>query len=541
MPMNTVAPKVIVIPAKLELTERKRLHCQLRVAAYCRVSTDDEEQLTSYEAQQTYYTDKIMTNPEWTMAGIFADEGITGTSTKKRDDFNRMIRKCKKGKINLILTKSISRFARNTLDTINYTRMLRAMGIGIYFEKENINTLDMDSEMLITMLGAFAQAESESISRNVAWGKRKAIQAGKVFVNFNRLYGYFLKDDGTPGINTEQAESVKFMFTRYMAGDTTRTIARKLDEAGVPTPSGKTAWEAATIKAILKNEKYCGDVLAQKTFKDSVIGGKIQKNTGQLPQVLVQNNHPAIICRELYYEVQEEMKRRSAAKSPSTKSSTGRTRYSSKYALSERLVCGECGTLYRRCTWTIRGKKKIVWRCVSRLDHGTKYCKQSPTMEESALQTAIMDAINRSMDSSGGLARNAAAGFLMILKPQENTEFTLGEVKRRIQELTAEFDALFEIDGSEVTEQDRFTEITQELAELKKKQESISAQLRNNQGIQTKVNRFASAAERMDHRLTEWDEEFIRQMIHTVEVISADRIRVVLTDGTVIMQEVHNQ
>ena len=538
--MSELQRIVTIIPAK-PIAEQEAMKRKLQVAAYCRVSTEEEEQQSSYEAQCSYYTDKIMTNPEWTMAGIFADEGITGTSTKKRDDFNRMIRKCKKGKINLILTKSISRFARNTLDTINYTRMLRAMGIGIYFEKENINTLDMDSEMLITMLGAFAQAESESISRNVAWGKRKAIQAGKVFVNFNRLYGYFLKDDGTPGINTEQAESVKFMFTRYMAGDTTRTIAQKLDEAGVPTPSGKTAWEAATIKAILKNEKYCGDVLAQKTFKDSVIGGKIQKNTGQLPQVLVQNNHPAIISRELYYEVQEEMKRRTAAKSPSTKSSTGRTRYSSKYALSERLVCGECGTLYRRCTWTIRGKKKIVWRCVSRLDHGTKYCKQSPTMEESALQTAIMDAINRSMDSSGGLARNAAAGFLMILKPQENAEFTLGEVKRRIQELTAEFDALFEIDGSEITEQDRFTEITQELAELKKKQESISAQLRNNQAIQGKVNRFASAAERMDHRLTEWDEEFIRQMIHTVEVISADRIRVVLTDGTVIMQEVHNQ
>ena len=538
--MSELQRIVTIIPAK-PIAEQEAMKRRLQVAAYCRVSTEEEEQQSSYEAQCSYYTDKIMTNPEWTMAGIFADEGITGTSTKKRDDFNRMIRKCKKGKINLILTKSISRFARNTLDTINYTRMLRAMGIGIYFEKENINTLDMDSEMLITMLGAFAQAESESISRNVAWGKRKAIQDGKVFVNFNRLYGYYLNDDGAPAINTEQAEAVKFMFTRYMAGDTTRTIARKLDEAGVPTPSGKTAWEAATIKAILKNEKYCGDVLAQKTFKDSVIGGKIQKNTGQLPQVLVQNNHPAIISREQYYEVQEEMKRRTAAKSPSTKSTTGRTRYSSKYALSERLVCGECGTLYRRCTWNIRGNKKIVWRCVSRLDHGTQYCKQSPTMEETALQSAIMDAVNKSMDSDGSIARNAVNGLLMILKPQENEGFTLDEVKRRVQELTAEFDALFKMDGSEVTEQDRFTEITLELAELKKKQESISAQLRNNQGLQAKVNRFASAAERQDYHLTEWDEEFIRQMIHTVEVISADRIQVVLTDGTVVMQEVHNQ
>lgn len=188
---------VTLIPAK-PLAERQALKRQLRVAAYCRVSTEEEEQQSSYEAQCTYYTDKIMINPEWTMAGIFADEGITGTSTKKRDDFNRMIRRCKAKKIDLILTKSISRFARNTLDTINYTRMLRAMGIGVIFEKENINTLDMDSEMLITMLGAFAQAESESISRNVAWGKRQAIREGKVPVNFKRLYGYFLQEDGTP-------------------------------------------------------------------------------------------------------------------------------------------------------------------------------------------------------------------------------------------------------------------------------------------------------------------------------------------------------
>ena len=538
--MSELQRIVTIIPAKPK-AEQEAMKRKLQVAAYCRVSTEEEEQQSSYEAQCSYYTDKIMTNPEWTMAGIFADEGITGTSTKNRDDFNRMIRKCKKGKINLILTKSISRFARNTLDTIKYTRMLRAMGIGIYFEKENINTLDMDSEMLITMLGAFAQAESESISRNVAWGKRKAIQDGKIFVNFNQLYGYFLQEDGTPGINLDKAAVVKFIYQQYLFGDSLRMIKDRLDNDGILNPKGEPGWKISSIKSILTNEKYCGDVLGQKTYKECVIGGKVMKNNGQLPQVLVQNNHPGIVTREMFYSVQEEMKRRTASRSPSTKSATGRTSYASKYALSERLVCGECGTLYRRCTWNIRGKKKIVWRCVSRLDHGTKYCKQSPTMEETALQVAIMDAINRFMDTSGSLAKNATAGFLMILKPQEDAEFTLGEVKRRIQELTAEFNTLFEMDGSEVTEKDRFAEITLELGELKKKQETISAQLRNNQGIQAKVNRFASAAERIDHSLTEWDEEFIRQMIHTVEVISADKIRVVLTDGTVVMQEVHNQ
>lgn len=234
------------------------------------------------------------------------------------------------------------------------------------------------------------------------------------------------------------------------------------------------------------------------------------------------------------------MKRRSAARSPSTKSATGRTSYASKYALSERLVCGECGTLYRRCTWTIREKKKIVWRCVSRLDHGTKYCKQSPTMEETAPQNAIMEAINESMDSREELVRSMTNSIILMLKPQENVEFTLGEVKRRIQELTAEFDRLFNIDGSETKYEKRFSEITEELKELKKQQETIAAQLRNNQGIQTRMSRFKYAAEQREHHMTEWDEEFIRQMIHTVEVISADRIRAVLTDGTVVMQDVHS-
>ena len=226
--MSELQRIVTIIPAKPR-AEQEAMKRRLRVAAYGRVSTEEEEQQSSYEAQCSYYTEKIMSNPEWTFAGMFADEGITGTSTKKRDDFNRMIRKCKQGQIDLILTKSISRFARNTLDTIKYTRMLRAMGIGIYFEKENINTLDMDSEMLITMLGAFAQAESESISRNVAWGKRKAIQDGKVFVNFNQLYSYYLREDGSPGINPDKAAVVKFIYQQYLYGDSLRMIKDRLD------------------------------------------------------------------------------------------------------------------------------------------------------------------------------------------------------------------------------------------------------------------------------------------------------------------------
>ena len=200
MPMNPVAPKVIIIPAKQEMTENRTIKRQLRVAAYCRVSTDDEEQLTSYEAQQTYYTDKIMTNPDWTMAGIYADEGITGTKATKRPEFLKMIRKCKQKKIDLILVKSISRFARNTVDCLNYIRTLKSLGIAVIFEKENINTLNEDSEMLTTIMGAFAQAESESISQNVKWGVRQAMKEGRVSIRYKNLYAYDEGEDGQPRI-----------------------------------------------------------------------------------------------------------------------------------------------------------------------------------------------------------------------------------------------------------------------------------------------------------------------------------------------------
>ena len=483
-------------------------------------------------------TAKIMTNPEWTMAGIFADEGITGTSTKKRDDFNRMIRRCKAKKIDLILTKSISRFARNTLDTINYTRMLRAMGIGVIFEKENINTLDMDSEMLITMLGAFAQAESESISRNVAWGKRQAIREGKVHVNFKRLYGYVLREDGIPDIDSEKANVVRLIFERYVAGDSLRMITYRLNNAGILNPSGEPEWKSATIRSILMNEKYCGDVLGQKTFKEGVIGGKVQKNTGQLPQVLIQNNHSAIISRELFYAVQEETKRRTAAKSPSTKSPTGRSSYTSKYALSERLVCGECGTLYRRCTWNGKEQKRIVWRCVSRLDYGKKYCHNSPTMDEVPLQKTIMAALNTKMPPKLDVVTQITDALLQEAVPSRGSAMTLGEVKRRIEELTAEFDQLLELNACGNKADRRFAEIAKEMAELKRQQERIAAQLRNNQEAQERAHTIVAALDQEDHHLNEWDEEMIRQLVHTVKVISADHIRVYLNDGTEIDQTV---
>ena len=536
--VNDLQRTVTVIPAKPQRS-LQAVRRQLRVAAYCRVSTEEEEQQSSYEAQCTYYTDKIMTNPEWTMAGIFADEGITGTSTKKRDDFNRMIRKCRQKKIDLILTKSISRFARNTLDSLKYIRALKELGIGIIFEKENINTLEMDTELIITFMSAFAQSESESISANVRWGKRQAMKEGKTSVNFKKLYGYFLDSEGNPQVDSDKAAVIRSIFNRYLQGASLRMIRQALEAAGIPNPAGSEKWGIDQIRSILSNEKYCGDVLMQKTFIQDCISKKVVKNTGQLPMYLIQNNHTAIVSREVYQAVQAEKARRSATASPSTKtSSTGRTCYASKFALSERLVCGECGTLYRRCTWKRNGKTRIVWRCVSRLDYGTKYCHQSPTMDEEPLQRAIMAAISSVMapkEKINGLITDAA---LEETGKLPNSAMTLGDINRRLEKLEAEFDTLFNQSGGIDKNTVRFREIANEMASLKEQREKISAQLRNSEAAQEHVRTIAAVLDQEDHRITQWDEEMIRQLVHTVKVISASQLRVYLNDGTEIEQEV---
>ena len=435
-------PRVIIIPAKPELAQEAAVKRQLRVAAYCRVSTEEEEQASSYEAQCQYYTDKIMSNKEWTMAGIFADEGITGTSTKKRTEFLRMIRQCKQKKIDLILTKSIQRFARNTLDCINYTRILRQLGIGVLFEKENINSLPPDSEFMITMYGAMAQSESESISGNVKWGKKRAMEAGKVSIAYKNLYAYEKGADGKPAPIPEQAEIVRELYTRYLAGASLRELKDWLEHGKQPTVAGGTAWSITAVKGILTNEKYCGDVLLQKTFSTDVISKKVVKNTGQLPKYLIQNHHAGIVTREQFQAVQAELARRSALRSDSKQAATGRSCYTSKYALSDRLVCGECGKLYRRKTRNIKGNIYHEWRCISRLDYGKRYCHNSPTLREIPLQNAILSAINEAMSEKPVLLDHIKSAMSLELLPVQGQTMSLADIDRRLEQLDAQFQQL---------------------------------------------------------------------------------------------------
>ena len=537
--MTDEKPRVIIIPPKPELQQTAVVTKQLRVAAYCRVSTKEEEQASSYEAQCEYYTDKIMSNKEWTMAGIFADEGITGTSTKKRTEFLRMIRQCKQKKIDLILTKSIQRFARNTLDCINYTRILRQLGIGVLFEKENINSLPADSEFMITMYGAMAQSESESISGNIRRGRQMHAKVGTLKVPCYRLYGYEKAADGKFRVIPEQAEIVRELYKRYESGASLRNLKDWLEDSQIKTVLGTDDWSISVIKGILTNEKYCGDVLLQKTFCTDVISKKIVKNVGQMTQYYMPDHHEAIVSREQYNAVKAEMARRSALRSPSKEAVTGRSCYTSKYALSDRLFCGECGTLYRRKTRNIKGNIYHEWRCISRLEYGKKYCHESPTLREIPLQSAILAAINSAMSMKPALLDRIKNAVSLELLPVQGQTMSLADIEHRLVQLDERFQQLLaeaiDVDDKEACNA-QFAEILAEQTTLKKQKEEILQSSADADRVCTRMKQAEEAIENTAQTITEWNENAVRQIVERVTVLSADEVLVRIKGGAEIKQ-----
>lgn len=384
MPQTAVKKKVAMIPAKpqydrsIKLSEKK-----LRVAAYCRVSTELEEQESSYEAQVEYYTRKIAETDNWKMAGIYADDGKSATNTKKRDDFNAMIKDALDGKIDMILTKSVSRFARNTVDSLLTIRKLKEKNVAVVFEKEGVNTLDGTGEILTTILSSLAQEESRNISENTRWGVIRRFENGKMIVNHNKFMGYTKNENGDLVIVQEEAEIVRLIFRLYLEGYSAGKISQYLEKNGIKTATGQDRWYDSVIFKMLRNEKYMGDALLQKTYTVDFITKKRVINKGIVPQYYVKDDHEPIIPKELFYRVQEELVRRASLnKAAVTRKKNQRSKFSSEYALTGLLLCGDCGQEYRRVTWSRNGKKKIVWRCSNRLTNGTKNCKKSETLEE---------------------------------------------------------------------------------------------------------------------------------------------------------------
>lgn len=534
-------PKVVrVIPAAVNIQEEiKNAYRQTRVAAYCRVSTKQEEQLNSYDVQRKFYTEKINAEPKWTLVGIFADKGITGTSVKKRDEFNKLIRLCKRGKVDMIITKSISRFARNTVDCLKYTRMLKDLGVDVYFEEQGIHSTQPGAEFYITIYGSIAQSESENISANVKWGKAQSAKEGNVPFHYKNFLGYRKGEDGKPEIDPEQAEIVRRIYERFLAGDSLATIADDLNADGIPTPSGEGEWRRGRIASILTNEKYKGDAILNKTYIADCLSKKVKVNNGERPKYYVENNHPAIIDSGTFGRVQEELARRNGkrkVKQVGTKTEQGK--YSSKYALTELLICGECGTPYRRCTWTAKGKKKIVWRCINRLDYGKKYCHESPTIEESVLQEAIMAAIMKTAKQNVDVLKALKLHIGMGLQAADTEDDSL-DLQIQIAEIDAEFKAMLQaVDANTLDsfDEEKASRLMNEKNRLQLQLDQIADAKQKRENAKSRLDEIFTILEGLANHPMTYDDQIVRQILECVVVESKEQIKVVFVGGTKVIQ-----
>ena len=498
---------ITVIPARKRVgsTAAKEKIKKLRVAAYCRVSTETEEQNLSYEVQVAHYTEFIKKNTEWEFAGIFADDGISGTNTKKREEFNRMIEECMEGNIDLVITKSISRFARNTLDCLKYIRQLKEKYIAVYFEKENINTMDAKGEVLLTIMASLAQQESQSLSQNVKLGLQYRYQQGKVQVNHNRFMGYTKDEEGNLIIVPEEAEIIKRIYREYLEGKSLVGIGRDLEKDGILTAAGKPRWRPETIKKILLNEKYIGDALLQKTFTVDFLTKKRVKNEGHVPQYYVENSHEAIIPKELFLQAQEELHRRSNIYTGADKN---KRIYSSKYALSTITFCGDCGDIYRRVYWNIHGRKEFVWRCVTRIEQGPEVCKNR-TVKEAELYDAVMTAINRLLAGGDNMIRILEENIHAIIG--DTTEYKISEINTMLEEKQKELISL-------ANKGKDFESLADEIEELREKRQTFLVEDASLSGENERINELIEFVRNNKYRTLRYDDTLVRKIIQNVTV-----------------------
>ena len=501
--------------------------------AYCRVSTKQEEQLNSYENQVEHYTHRINAENGWTLEGIYADKGISGTSVKKRDEFNRMIRRCKQGKIDMIITKSIARFARNTVDCLKYVRLLNDLGVDVYFEEQGIHSNQPGAEFYITIYGSIAQSESENISANIKWGKAQAAREGKVVFRYKNFLGYRKGEDGQPEIVPEEAETIRFIYDRFLAGDSLKGIAKLLEEKGIKSPTGKAEWQFSTIQSILSNERYKGDAIINKTYITDCISKKVRVNNGERPKYYVENSHPAIIDSATFGRVQEELARRSGKRKISRKAKTEQGKYSSKYALTELLVCGECKSAYRRCTWTAGGKKKIVWRCINRIEYAKKYCHNSPSVEESVLQRAVMAAIMETANQNAEVLRTLKLHIGMGLAGEKSVDNSI-DLQIRIAEIDAEFKKMLDrvsTDTIEAFDEETATRLMNKKSRLQQQLDSIADAEQRRENAKSRLDDIYTILDGIKNRPMEYDDQIVRQLLECVVVDSKEQITVIFKGG----------
>jgi len=515
---------VMVIPARRQVgnTVKKSEQPKLRVAAYCRVSTDSDEQETSYDAQVTHYTEYIQKNPEWELAGIFADDGISGTNTKKRTEFKRMIDECMAGNIDMIITKSISRFARNTLDCLQYIRQLKDKNIPVYFEKESINTMDAKGEVLITIMASLAQQESQSLSQNVKLGLQYRYQQGKVQVNYNRFLGYTKDKDGHLVIDPEQAEIVKRIYREYLEGSSMDKIAAGLMADGILTGAGKEKWHTSTINKILRNEKYMGDALLQKTYTTDFLTKKRIKNNGTVPQYYVEGDHEAIIPKDLFMQVQAELVRRRVVHV----SPTGKKRsFSCNHCFAQMVFCGDCGELYRRVHWNNHGCKSIVWRCISRLEPGSADTNcTNRTVNELLLQEVTVTAINQILTERGTFLKQLQANIAKAVVSADT--LSPDGIQARLEELQKEL-------IKKANNKQDYDAIADEILRLREQKEQSEVDSHHREEAMNRIKELQDFISKQKTDITEFDEALVKKLIEKITVF-ADHFTVKFKSGLAI-------
>lgn len=491
-----------------------------RVAAYCRVSTDSNDQAGSLASQERYFKEYIDRNPEWNLAQVYVDTGKTGTSTKNRAAFNQMIADAMSQKIDLIITKEISRFARNTLDSIYYTRKLREQGVGVIFMNDNINTLDADAELRLTIMSSIAQEESRKTSDRVKWGQKRRMEQGVVFGR--DMLGYNVKD-GKLTINPEGAETVRLIFHKFVnEGKGTHVIARELREAGIKTSTYMKQWSNTVILRILRSEKMCGDLIQKKTYTPSYLNHEKKYNRGQEEFVVLRDHHEPIISRELFEKAQRELERRSPM--PEQKS-----KYSNRYCFSGKIKCGICGSsLVSRTKKRKDGSVYKSWRCYQGATHGATHkdnigeevgCN-CPSVNDEELKHIVQQVIGSLMMDKATMIKNLSlvvSGVLNETKPQEGAENAGQKINALMQKNQGLIELFLSRDISKAEFQSLREKYETDIAELQKSQQQHGKQKQlceSRQSILEEISKLISGM--VTGEL--WDDTFYRNLVDTITV-----------------------
>ena len=490
-----------------------------RVAAYARVSTDSDDQENSFDAQKSFYERYIKENPLWEFVGIYADEGISGTSTKGRKEFQRMINDAKNGKIDLIIAKSMSRFARNTLDTLTYIRDLKAKGVECFFQKENIYTFDSKGELLITIMSSLAQEESRSISENVKWGIRKSFADGKVYLPHRGFLGYKYDENKNIVIDKETEWIVRLIYKEFLSGSTFRQICQMLEEKGIKSPTGKIKWRDTTVRGILRNEKYCGSAILQKTFVEDFLTHSTKVNNGEVPKYYVKDSHPPIVPKEEWDMVQIELQRRAEL----------RYSYSSKNCFSSKLICADCGHLYGSKVWHSTDKyKKTIWQCNYKFDKKNKEQCQTPTLNEEEIKAMFVGAYNKMIVNKGEILNNLEL-VLNQIGSVENIEEKIKKVHEDIEAVVNEVEVL--IHSSKDTDEIKQKELELKYDKLIQKLKDLEHQKEEVMDKRNKINTFISNLRSKSDAITEFDEELFNIMIDKAVVHRDKSIEFIFNSG----------